>query len=360
MLITEKIGALWLVNPEGRKTPVQNLPRSEYLGANGLDQGNGGMLGVYTSPNFTTDHNIYLTYSEPGVPFGSGLAPARARLSITDSAAFLEDATVIWRDGARGPGGQVGGAVAFSPDGQFLFLALGDRHRIAPVQDPNQPSGKILRLTLDGKPAPGNPHAGTIGAKSVGIIGRQQDTQQARDARAWYTYTFAGENLTPSEMWSTGHRNPLGLLFTSDGRLWEIEHGPRGGDELNLIEPGQNYGWPLVSYGRHYNGEEIPYPESRSDLAKPATYWPSSLAPGNIALYKGNDFPQWNGSALIAGLASRSLSRITFDGKGGATKADFWNVGREIRDVAVAPDGVVWVLVNAMDGGLFRLTPLQR
>lgn len=358
MLVTEKIGALWLVTPDGQKTPVKNIPRSEFLGMTGSYLDNGGMLGVYTSPNYKTDHNIYLTYSEPGPPSGSSMALARARLVIADSSASLEGVEVIWRDGARGPGGQNGGAVAFSPDGQFLFLALGDRNRITPPQDPNQPLGKILRLTLDGKPAPGNPNAGQIGAKTVGIIAWQNDTPGAQSAPPLYTYTFPGDNLTPSETWSMGHRNPLGLMFTPDGRLWEVEHGPRGGDELNLIEPGKNYGWPLVSYGAHYNGRDIPHPETRPDLAKPVMYWPGSIAPGNIVFYKGTVFPQWNNSALMAGLGSKSLSQIVFDGKGGATKFDYWYLGREIRDVAVGPDGSVWLLINEMLGGLFRLTPI--
>jgi glucose/arabinose dehydrogenase len=357
MLITEKVGALWLVTQDGAKTPVMNVPRSEYLGFNGSYLDNGGMLGVYISPRYATDHNIYLTYSEPGPPVGSSLALARARLSIADGKASLEDLRVIWRDGARGRGGQVGGAVAFSPDGQFLFLALGDRNRITPAQDPDQPVGKILRLTLDGKPAPGNPQAGKVGAKTVGIIDWQQDSERAGNAPAMYTYTYPGDNLTPSETWSTGHRTPYGLVFTPDGRLWELEHGPAGGDELNVIEPGRNYGWPLVSYGRHYNGAAIPHPDSRPDLAKPVIYWTPVIAPGNLALYNGAMFPEWNGSGLIAGLGSRSLSRITFDGKGGAAPAERWYLGREIRDVAVGPDGAVWLLVNEIQGGLFRLTP---
>ena len=182
MLITEKVGALWLVTQDGAKTPVMNLPRSEYLGFNGSYLDNGGMLGVYTSPNYTTDRSIYLTYSEPGPPLGSSLALARARLSIGDDKASLEGLQVIWRDGARGRGGQVGGAVAFSPDGKFLFLALGDRNRIAPVQDTNQPLGKILRLTLDGKPAPGNSRAGKIArrrsASSIGSVTRRQPARR--------------------------------------------------------------------------------------------------------------------------------------------------------------------------------------
>jgi glucose/arabinose dehydrogenase len=357
MLVTEKIGALWLVTQDGVKTPVANVPVSEYLGPTDSDLGNGGMLGVYASPTYATDQHVYLTYSEPGSPYGSSLALARARLSIVDGKASLEGLKVIWRDGARGVGGQVGGAVAFSPDGQFLFLALGDRHRIAPSQDPNQPLGKILRLTLDGKPAPGNPQAGKIGARTVGIIGKQADTYRATTAEVLYNYTFPGDNLTPSETWTSGHRNPLGLVFTSDGRFWELEHGPAGGDELNLIEPGKNYGWPLVSYGRHYNGTNIPFPETRPDLVKPVLVWSPVIAPGNLVVYNGTMFPQWNGSALIAGLSTQSLSRIRFDGQGRAVPAERWNLSRPIRDVAVGPDGAVWLLINQMDGGLWRLTP---
>jgi glucose/arabinose dehydrogenase len=360
MLVTEKIGALWVVTPDGVKTPVAGVPPSQFLGLTKGYLDNGGMLGVYVSPNYATDHNIYLTYSEPGLPSGSGLALARARLALADGRAALEGLQVLWHDGARGPGGQVGGAVAFSPDGNFLFLALGDRNRILPAQDPDQPVGKILRLTLDGKPAPGNPNAGTIGAKTVGIIDWQSDTEGAKNAAALYSYTFPGDNLTPSETWSTGHRTPYGLVFTPDGRLWELEHGPAGGDELNVIEPGKNYGWPLVSYGHHYNGQAIPSPDSRPDLAKPVLYWTPVIAPGNLALYKGAVFPEWNGSGLIAGLGSRSLIRITFDGKGGAAAAERWVIGRELRDVAVGPDGTVWLLVNEITGGLFRLTPTKK
>ena len=259
----------------------------------------------------------HLTYSEPGPPLGSGLALARARLSIENDTATLENLQVIGRDAARGRGGQLGGAVAFSPDGQFLFLAVGDRNRIAPAQDPNQPLGKILRLTLNGKPAPGNPQANKIGAKRIGIIDWQHTTDGAQNAPVMYTFTFPGDNLTPAETWSTGHRNPHGLIFTPDGRLWELEHGPLGGDELNLIEPGKNYGWPLVSYGRNYGNTPILHPDTRPDLAKPLIYWSRVIAPGNLALYNGTMFRAWNGSALIAGLGSRTLSRITFDGKGG-------------------------------------------
>jgi glucose/arabinose dehydrogenase len=352
MLITEKVGPVWLVTQQGAKKPVKNVPAV-------LAAGQGGMLGIYLSPNYDSDHSVYLTYSEPGdsASSGSSLALARAKLSIGDSAASLDGLQVIWRDGARGRGGQFGAAVAFSPDKRFLFLTVGDRQRMTPAQDPNSPLGKILRLTLDGKPAPGNPQAGKTGAATLDIINPPRNTEVAKTATPAYTYTFPGPNLTPAETWSVGHRTPYGLAFSPDGRLWELEHGPRGGDELNLIQPGKNYGWPLVSYATNYDGTPIPSPDTRSDLAKPVIYWTPVIAPGNITFYNGAMFPNWKGSALIGGLATRTLSRITFDAEGGATPAERWDVGQQIRDVAVAPDGAVWVIVNSRTGGLFRITP---
>jgi len=349
MLVTEKVGPLWLVTQQGAKTPVANVPAV-------LFGGQGGMLGVFASPKYATDHNVYLTYSEPG-DGGSSLALARARLSIAEGTASLDGLQVIWRDGERGRGGQFGAAIAFSPDGQWLYLAVGERQRMTPAQDPNQPLGKILRLTLDGKPAPGNPQAGKIGTPSVFVIDPPRDTEAAKTAPVVRSYDFKGANLTPAETWTTGHRTPYGLAFAPDGRLWELEHGPRGGDELNLIEPGKNYGWPMVSYAANYNGVPIPSPETRPDLAKPVIYWTPVIAPGNLTFYKGAMFPQWQGSALIAGIATRTLSRITFDGKGGAAPAERWSVEHQIRDVAVAPDGAVWLIENANPGGLFRVTP---
>jgi glucose/arabinose dehydrogenase len=314
------------------------------------------MLGVFVSPHYATDQSVYLTYSEPGDD-GSSLALARARLSIGNNTASLEGLQVIWRDGMRGKGGQFGAAVAFSPDGQYLFLAVGDRQRMTPAQDPNQPLGKILRLTLDGKPAPGNPMAGKTGASSVPVIDPPRDTEAAKTAPVVRTYTFPSANMTPAETWTSGHRTPYGLAFAPNGQLWELEHGPRGGDELNLIEPGKNYGWPLVSYATNYNGVPIPSPDSRTDLTKPVIYWTPVIAPGNVTFYKGAMFPQWQGSALIGGMASKTLSRVTFEGKGGATPAERWDVDHRIRDVAIGPDGAVWMLEDANPGGLFRVTP---
>jgi glucose/arabinose dehydrogenase len=228
---------------------------------------------------------------------------------------------------------------------------------MTPAQDPNTAVGKILRLTLDGKPAPGNPMAGKTGAASIPLINPPRDTEAAKTAPIVSTYTFPGPNLAPAETWATGVRTPYGLAFAPDGRLWEVEHGPRGGDELNLIAPGKNYGWPLVSYAVNYNGVPIPSPDSREDLTKPVIYWTPIIAPGNLVFYNGAMFPQWKGSALMSGLATQTLSRITFDGKGGATPAERWSVGHQLRDVEVGPDGALWLLENSQTGGLFRVTP---
>ena len=355
MLITEKPGAVWFVTQQGAKIPVSNVPAV-------LHQGQGGLLGIFVSPHYAKDHSVYLTYAEPNEDrSGSSLAMARARLSIGETSgagtASLDDLQVIWRQMPKGRGGQFGAAIAFSPDGQYLFLSVGDRQRMTPAQDPDQELGKILRLTLDGKPAPGNPMAGKTGAASVPLINPPRDTELAKTAPIISTYTFPGPNLTPAETWTTGHRTPYGLAFAPDGRLWEMEHGPRGGDELNLIEPGKNYGWPLVSYATNYNGTPIPHPDTRPELTKPVIYWTPIIGPGSLTFYKGTMFQSWQGSALIGGMETQTLNRVTFDGKGGAKPAERWDVGHRIRDVAVAPDGAVWMVEDANPGGLFRVTP---
>src|SRR6266478_3779790 len=213
MLITEKVGPVWLVTQQGEKTPVENVPAV-------LWQGQGGMLGVFLSPHYATDHSVYLTYAEPGDPGTSSLALARARLAITASTASLEGLQVLWRDMPKGRGGQFGAQIAFSPDGRLLFLTVGDRQRMTPAQDPDQALGKILRLTLDGKPAPGNPMAGKTGAQSVSLIDPPRDTEAAKTAPVVSTYTFPEPNTTPAATWATGFRTPYGLAFAPDGRLW--------------------------------------------------------------------------------------------------------------------------------------------
>jgi aldose sugar dehydrogenase len=350
MLVTEKIGPIWLVSAEGQKIAALGGTPAVYW------QGQNGMLGVFVSPRYATDQSIYITYIEPG-DYGGGQALARAKLNL-ERAPRLENLEVIWRQMPRGKGGQAGGQIAFSPDGQSLFMSVGDRQRMTPAQDPNQPAGKILHLTLDGKPAPGNPGFGKTGAATIPLIDPPRNTEAAKTAPVISSYTFPGSNRTPAETWASGVRAPYGLAFSPTGELWEVEHGPRGGDELNLIEKGKNYGWPVVSYGMNYDEVPIPAPDTRPEFAKPVLYWNPVIAPGNLMFYRGRkSFPQWDGNGLISGMASHTLNRIVFDGKGGAKAAERWDLGKRIRDVAQAPDGTLWVLEDANPGALIHLTP---
>src|SRR5271165_4704654 len=357
MLVTEKIGPVWLVSQQGEKILVGNTPAVYW-------QGQSGMMGVFLSPTYATDQNIYLTYAEPG-DYGGGLALARAKLALNPNAsgpfaspARLEKLQVLWHQLPKGKGGQEGAQIAFAPDGQSLFLTVGDRQRFTPAQDPNQPEGKILHLTLDGKPSPDNPAYGKTGASTIPLIDPPRNTEAAKTAPVVSTYTFTSPNLTPAETWASGVRTPYGLAFSPTGELWEVEHGPRGGDELNLIEKGKNYGWPLVSYGNNYDGVPIPKPDTRPDLAKPVLYWVPVIAPGNLMFYRGTrTFPQWNGSGFVTGLATKALVRIVFDGHGGAKTAERWDVGRRVRDVEQGPDGSLWMLEDANPGALIHVTP---
>src|SRR5690349_20261979 len=266
MLVTEKIGPIWLVSAQGQKiSPLAATPAVYWQGQN-------GMHGVWLSPRYATDQSIYLTYVEPG-DYGGGLALGRAKLNLTTMPPRIDNLEVLWRQMPKGKGGQEGAQLAFSPDGQYIFLTVGERQRFTPAQDPNQPAGKILRLTLDGKPAPGNPNFGTTGAATIPLIDPPRDTEAAKTAPVVSTYTFPGPNLTPAETWASGFRAPYGLALSPTGELWEAEHGPRGGDARSQGEKGKNYGWPLVSYGENYNGVPIPKPDTRPDLAKPAIYW---------------------------------------------------------------------------------------
>ena len=346
MLVTQKSGHLWLVTPTGTKTEVGGVPVVH-------DKGQGGLLFVATSPTFAQDRRVFLTFSEPGEG-GDGLALARATLGTAAGKPVLQGLQVLWRQLPRGTGGQFGGYIAFSPDGRFLFLTSGERQRFTPAQDRDQALGKILRLTLDGKPAPGNPHAGTTGATTIAVIDPPANTGAAAKAPSRKA-TISEPNLTPAETWTTGHRNSYGLAFDPQGRLWETEMGPQGGDELNLIEPGRNYGWPIVSYGNNYDDTPIAKPGSRPDLQQPVLYWNPVIAPAGFAFYTGNMFPQWRGSAFVGGLASTSLVRVAFDGTT-AREAERWDMGARIRAVMTSPDGALWLLEDGSDGRLLRLT----
>lgn len=346
-VVTEKPGRIWLVNlATGQKQSVSSAPRV-------VESSQGGLLDIKAAPTFASDRLVYLTYSEPSANGGCGLALARARLSGTS----LSNLQVLWRDPAGGEGGQFGAIIAFAPDGKSLFLSSGERQRFTPAQDPSQPLGKILHLTLDGKPAPGNPMAGRLGAPVVTIIDPPRDTEAAKRAQGRQV-RWPGPNQTPAETWSSGHRNPYGLAFDAQGRLWETEMGPRGGDELNLIKQGRNYGWPLVSEGKNYNGVPIPLHSSRPDIEPPKLYWSPSISPSSLMIYDGKLFPQWKGNGFIGALSGQALIRVTFNGDS-AAKADQWDMGNRIRWVGEGPDGAIYLLEDGDGARLLRLTPAR-
>jgi glucose/arabinose dehydrogenase len=349
-LVTEKGGKLWLVN-------LTTGDRKEVSGTPGVvAQGQGGLLDVVAAPSFAGDGAIYLTFSEASSNGGTQLALARAKL-VMGAQPKLENLQVIWRDPTGGRGGHYGARIAFAPDGQSLFLSAGDRQRFTPAQDMSQPAGKILHLTLDGRPAPDNPWAGKTGAASVQVTDPPADSEVAKTAPS-RTIQWPGTNLTPAETWTLGHRNPLGLAFAPDGRLWEIEMGPRGGDELNLIVRGRNYGYPHVSNGDNYNGVPIPDHKPGDGFEPPKVYWNPSISPGGFIIYTGDKFPKWKGDALIGALSGQALIRVDIDGDT-AKKADQWDMGARIRAVDQGPDGSVYLLEDGDSPGQGRLLRLD-
>ena len=350
-LVTEKPGRIWLVDVRtGKKTPVAGAPRV-------VVSSQGGLLDIVAAPTFAGDQAVYLTYSEPSAAGGSGLAMARAKLVDIATGPRFDGFTVLWHDPAGGQGGQFGAKIAFAPDGQSIFLSSGERQRMTPAQDASQPLGKILHLTLDGKPAPGNPFAGKTGSTTVKIIDPPEDTDEARTARG-RTFTWPGPNLTPAETWSSGHRNPYGLAFAPDGRLWEHEMGPRGGDEVNLILPGRNYGWPNRSNGSNYDGVTIPDHARGDGYEAPKVWWNPSVSPSGLIIYTGDLFPQWKGDALLGALSGEALIHVTIRGDQ-ASKADQWDMGHRIREVEQGPRGEVYLLEDGNGGRLLRLEPVQ-
>lgn len=315
MLVTEKGGTLQLVTQAGAKSAVGGVPAV-------VNAGQGGLQDVTIDPNFAANRRVYLSYAEAGSG-GSGLAVARGALSGDN--ARLEGVSVIWRQAPKVSGsGHFGGRMAFSPDGQYLFVTAGERQLGTPAQDLAQTLGKIVRLNPDGSIPAGNPFAGTAGAKS--------------------------------EIWTYGNRNIYGLAFDSAGRLWENEMGPEGGDELNLIEPGKNYGWPRVSNGQDYGGGNIPDHAPGDGYEAPKLWWTPVIAPSGMIIYSGTMFAAWQGDAIISGLVSQGLVRVRFNGTG-ATEAQRIGLGTRIREVEQGPDGAIWVLEDGGSGRLRKLVP---
>ena len=346
-LVTEKAGRLWLLDVNGgAKRQVSGVPAV-------VSNGQGGLLDVKAGPRFAKDGSIYFTFAEASKNGGSQLALARAHLIDGKDASRLDKVQVIWRNPTGGKGGHFGARIAFAPDGQSLFLSAGERQRFTPAQDPNLPMGKILHLTLDGNPlATASP-----GASTVTVTDPPEDSEAAKRTQG-RTVTWPGPNYTPAETWTSGHRNPLGLAFAPDGKLWEIEMGPKGGDELNLIVQGRNYGYPRVSNGTNYNGVDIPDHRPGDGFEAPKAWWNPSISPADLLIYSGAMFPQWKGDALIPALSGQALVHVPIRGDQ-AGKAEQWDMGKRIRAVDQGPDGAVYLLEDEAGARLLKLTPAQ-
>jgi glucose/arabinose dehydrogenase len=318
-LVTERGGKLKLWREGGGISEVSGVPRVVYAGQGGLGD-------VVLAPDFATSGMIYLSWAEAGSDGTAGAAVARARL-VRGDAPRLERLEVVWRQTPKVTGrGHYAHRITFSPDGKHMFISSGDRQKMTPAQELTGNLGKILRLLPDGRPAPANP--------------------------------FAAQGGVAAQVWSLGHRNGLGLRFDSRGRLWSLEHGPAGGDELNLIEPGRNYGWPLVSEGNHYDGKRIPRPSTRPDLSPAAITWNPVIAPGDFIFCRCEAFPQWRGHVLIAAMGAQGLVRVAIDGNR-AREVERYNLETRVRAIAEREDGAIFVLADREDGRLLQLLPAK-
>ena len=319
ILATEKAGEMLLLSADGK--------HRRSVATVAVDSaGQGGLMDVVLAPDFATSKRVYFSYSAAGEG-GKGVVLSRARLDLQPGAERLREIEAIYRATPLVEGnGHYSGRIAFSPDGRYLFFTNGDRQKFTPAQEKGASLGKVLRLTLDGKPAPGNPPA--------------------------------AQGFRP-EVWSYGHRNLLGIAFDAQGNLWEQEMGPKGGDEVNLILPGRNYGWPNASNGSHYDGRDIPDHKAGDGYEAPKVWWNPVISPGGLMIYSGKMFPQWRGDAFIGGLSSEALVRVDLNGTS-AAKGDLWPMGARIREAAEAPDGAIWVIEDGGKGSggrLLRLTP---
>lgn len=318
MLVTEREGRLRLIrNGELDPQPVGGLPEV-------VANGQGGLLDVALHPDFAENRLLYLSYAGPG-DGGAGTEVARARY---DDGQLQDLETLLVVEPKSRGGRHFGSRLVFGPDGQ-LYVTSGDRGSPERAQDMNDLAGSVLRIADDGAVPSDNP--------------------------------FAGEAGAAPEIYSSGHRNPQGLAWRpGTDEIWAIEHGPRGGDELNLLSAGTNYGWPIITYGRSYAGFSIGEGSEKPGLAQPAHYWVPSISPSGLAFYDGEAFPEWQGNLFLGALSDPALVRLELDGQAVVYEERLLTeLGERIRDVRQGPDGLIYLLTDSPDGAVLRLEPAE-
>lgn len=319
LLVTEKKGKLKLINVTTRLAgEISGVPAVAY-------GGQGGFGDVVLHPQFANNRWVYFSYAEQGAAGIRGAAVARATLNldVSGNSGSLSNVQVLWRQVKVIGENHYSHRIAFDSTGK-LFISSGERQRFTPAQDMQSNLGKIVRLNDDGSLPADNP--------------------------------FAGQGGVAAEIWSLGHRNVLGLAFNAQGQLWEHEMGPAGGDELNLIERGSNYGWPVVSNGDNYDGTPIPRHATRPEFNAPEAWWTPVIAPAGFIIYSGDMFPYFRGNGFIGGLASQALIRVELVGTQGREAARY-PMGQRIREVEQGPDGAIWLLEDGSNARLLKLTP---
>ncbi|WP_159805182.1 PQQ-dependent sugar dehydrogenase [Litoreibacter roseus] len=314
ILITERGGQLIHLQSDGSRIDVSGVP--EVVG-----QGQGGLLDIMVASDFAQSREVFLSYSKPQ-PKGSGTALAKARLSEAGDA--LEGLEVIFEQ-AEGysSGRHFGSRIVEGADGT-LFLTIGERGDRPSAQNIANHNGTVVRVTRDGTVPADNPFVQTEGARP--------------------------------EIWSYGHRNPQGAALDLDGNLWVAEHGAQGGDEINRVRAGANYGWPVISYGRHYSGAKIGEGTSKDGMEQPTHYWDPSIAPSGMMIYSGKLWPEWEGDAFVGSLKFNYISRVSGTNLSEEAEQIRSDETARVRDVVEGPDGGIWFL-SVMSGGLYRITP---